>query len=213
MTLTDLHELMLDDPPIVACSDRKFGVLLLYPTDSDLAGVQVPGEEGYRFIHHERLHRVNGKALVEGDRGETWLECLLSGGEIPRTPCSNDVCATCPVAPCAPAILGARAELATEPTAEGWSLTKFVHRLKPGVAIAALLAVVTSPLTLKAAIAKSAPEHVAQQVKTLRFPAQRDINCVERGGWKNLVSAAACASILMLARAGAMLGWSSVFLA
>ena len=68
MTKYETFDLPKDAP--VMLKDGSVGLFLIYPIGKGdlegMCGIQVPGEEAHRWIHHDRLQRV-GDAVAEKD--------------------------------------------------------------------------------------------------------------------------------------------------
>jgi hypothetical protein len=62
MKTEDVMKLPGDNNPVL-CTDGKFGMLLIYPGENGLCGVQVHGEELHRWIASADLTASEGGAL------------------------------------------------------------------------------------------------------------------------------------------------------
>jgi hypothetical protein len=65
MTRDDFLNLPCGGEPPVRCADGHFGLLILFPGDDGLCGVQVPGEEHTRMVDCSKFAASEGGALVE----------------------------------------------------------------------------------------------------------------------------------------------------
>lgn len=64
MKFADLLNIAGNDNPVL-CADGKLGMLLIFSTEDDSCGVQVPGEELHRFIPVADLAASEGGALMQ----------------------------------------------------------------------------------------------------------------------------------------------------
>lgn len=63
MEKSDIYKLDGNNP--VRLKDEKIGLLIRYPAEDNLCGIQVPGEEDIRWINLKNIIEVAGGALME----------------------------------------------------------------------------------------------------------------------------------------------------
>lgn len=64
MTIDDLLNLPGREPP-VKLKDGYYGLLCVIPGDDGMCGIQVHGEDSYRWVHLQELVLLPGGAIIE----------------------------------------------------------------------------------------------------------------------------------------------------
>lgn len=62
MTLDEVRALEGSNPALLA--DGTFAMLIIFPSEDGQCGLQVPGEEGIRWVLHDELN-LSGRALYQ----------------------------------------------------------------------------------------------------------------------------------------------------